>query len=103
MITLTCKSYRARVEGDNVVLEIDEAQPTNILPQLMSKADVARRLAISERKVETLAAAGQLPVVRIDSCVRFREADILQYLTEHQAATLREIVSDLPTRVTNPT
>jgi len=103
MITLACKSFRVRHQADGIVLELDAAEPANLVPQLLTKSDVAQRLAISERKVETLAAVGRLPVVRIDSCVRFREADILQYLTEHQAATLREIVSDLPARVPNPT
>jgi len=63
MITLTCKSYRARVDGENVVLEIDDAQPMNFMPQLMSKTDVASRLHISIRKVAQIAQS--IPVRRL--------------------------------------
>ena len=84
MITLTCKSYRARVDGENVVLEIDQAQPVNVIPQLMSRADVASRLQISIRKVAEIAQSGRLPVVRVDGAVRFREEDVLRLLTENQ-------------------
>ena len=84
MITLTCKSYRARVDGENVVLEIDEAQPTSFVPQLMSRTDVASRLHISVRKVAEIAQSGRLPVIRVDGSVRFKEEDVLRLLTEHQ-------------------
>ena len=84
MITLTCKSYRARVDGANVVLEIDDAQPMDFVPQLMSKTDVASRLHISIRKVAQIAQSGRLPVVRVDGAVRFREEDVLRLLAEHQ-------------------
>jgi hypothetical protein len=84
MITLTCKSYRARADGESVVLEIDDAQPMNFVPQLMSKADVASRLHISIRKVAEIAQSGRLAVVRVDGAVRFREEDVLRLLTERQ-------------------
>ena len=84
MITLTCKSYRARTEGESIVLEIDDAQPTNFVPQLMSRTDVASRLHISVRKVAEIAQSGRLPVVRVDGAVRFREEDVLRLLTENQ-------------------
>jgi len=87
MITLICKSFRVRHEAESV-----------LVPQLLTKADVAIRLAISERKVETLAASGRLPVVRIDSCVRFREADVLRLLAEDQEPTPRPFVSALHTQ-----
>jgi len=98
MITLTCKSFRVRHEAERVILEIETAEPANLIPQLLTKADVATRLAISERKVETLAASGRLPVVRVDSCVRFRETDVLRLLTENQEATPRRIVSAISVR-----
>jgi len=97
MITLTCKSYRARVDGENVVLEIDDAQPTNFVPQLMSKADVASRLHVSIRKVAEIAQSGRLPVVRVDGAVRFREEDVLRLLTENQEPKPRLLA--LPSRV----
>ncbi|HVM61314.1 MAG TPA: helix-turn-helix domain-containing protein [Verrucomicrobiae bacterium] len=97
MITLTCKSYRARVEGENVVLEIDVAQPANFVPQLMSRADVASRLQISIRKVAEIAQSGRLPVVRVDGAVRFREEDVLRLLTEHQEPKPRLVA--LPSRI----
>ena len=98
MITLTCKSFRVHHESESVILEIETAEPANLIPQLLTKTDVAKRLAISERKVETMAASGRLPVVRIDSCVRFRETDVLRLLTENQEAALRPTVSEIPMR-----
>lgn len=91
---VTCKSFRVRHYAEQLVLEIDQAEPGNLVPQLMSKQDVATRLSISERKVETLAASGRLPVVRVDSCVRFREGDVLQFLKENQTPTLSVIPFD---------
>ena len=72
------------MDGENVVLEIDDAQPMNSVPQLMSKADVASRLHISIRKVAQIAQSGRLPLVRVDGAVRFREEDVLRLLTENQ-------------------
>jgi len=89
MITLTCKSHRARVDGESVVLEIDEAEPANFVPQLMSTADVASRLHISIRKVAQIARSGRLPVVRVDGMVRFREEDVMRLLTENQTPKAR--------------
>src|ERR1700686_4402177 len=97
MITLTCKSYRARVDGENVVLEINDAQPINFVPQLLSKADVASRLHISIRKVAQIAQSGRLSVVRVDGAVRFREEDVLRLLTENQGPKPRLLA--LPTRI----
>ncbi|MGD0061117.1 MAG: helix-turn-helix domain-containing protein [Verrucomicrobiia bacterium] len=96
MITLTCKSYRARVDGESVVLEIDQAQPANSVPQLMRRADVASRLQISIRKVAEIAQSGRLPVVRVDGAVRFREEDVLRLLTENQEPRPRVLA--LPSR-----
>jgi excisionase family DNA binding protein len=83
MITLTCKTYRARVDGESVVLEIDDAQPISVVPQLISKSDVASRLQISVRKVEGLVRSRRLPMLRIDGSVRFKEEDVLRLLTEN--------------------
>lgn len=98
MITLNCKSFRVRHEAESVILEIETAEPANLIPQLLTKADVAMRLAISERKLETLVASGRLPIVRVDSCVRFREADVLRLLTENLEVTPRRIVSAIPVK-----
>jgi excisionase family DNA binding protein len=97
MITLTCKSYRARVDGESVVLEIDDAQPANFVPQLMSRTDVASRLKISVRKVAEIAQSGRLPIIRVDGSVRFKEEDVLRLLTENRAPRPRLLA--LPTRI----
>jgi excisionase family DNA binding protein len=95
MLTLACKSFRVHHDAESVILEIETAEPAGLVPQLLTKADVAMRLAISVRKVESLVASGQLPVVRIDSCVRFRESDVLRLLTENQVPAQRPLVSAL--------
>jgi excisionase family DNA binding protein len=78
-------------------LEIDDAQPMNFVPQLMSKTDVASRLHISIRKVAQIAQSGRLPVVRVDGAVRFREEDVLRLLAEHQEPRPRLLA--LPPRI----
>lgn len=91
MMQITCKSYRVRHQAEHLLLEIDEPKPASLVSQLMSKSEVASRLRISERKVETLAASQRLPVVRVDSCVRFREEDVLQFLEGSQGPALTVI------------
>jgi excisionase family DNA binding protein len=96
MITLTCKTYRAQVDGESVVLEIDDAQPISVVPQPISKSDVASRLQISVRKVEGLVRSGRLPMFRVDGSVRFKEEDVLHLLTENQGPKPRLLA--LPAR-----
>lgn len=97
MITLVCKSFRVRHEADGVLLEIDTAESApNRIPQLLSKVDVAMRLAISERKVALMVAKGKLPIVRVGGSVRFREADVLQLINEDREFALQPVVSALP-------
>jgi excisionase family DNA binding protein len=84
-------------DGENIVLEINDAQPMSFVPQLMSEADVASRLHISIRKVAQIAHSGRLPVVRVDGAVRFREEDVRRILTEHQVPRPRLLA--LPARV----
>lgn len=91
-ISLTCKSYRVRHQAEHIVIEIEDAEPANIVPQLLAKPDVAQRLAISVRKVDALAAQGRLSVTRIDSCVRFREEDVLQFLDECNRAPVLTVI-----------
>jgi excisionase family DNA binding protein len=99
MITLACKSFSVRHEAEGVVLDIEDGTlvPGSV-PQLLSKADVAKRLAISKRKVAMLAAIGKLPPVRVGGSVRFREADVLQLITEDREFQTRPIISALPAR-----
>lgn len=94
---LTCKSYRARVDGENIILEIDNAQPANFVPQLMSRIDVASRLKISVRKVAEIAQSGRLPIIRVDGSVRFKEEDVLRILTQNQEPKPRLLA--LPSRI----
>jgi excisionase family DNA binding protein len=97
MVTLTCKSYRARLDGESIILEIDDAQPMCVVPQLMSKADVAGRLRISIRKVDALACSGRLAITRVGGSVRFKEEDVLRLLTENQQPKPRVLA--LPSRI----
>lgn len=83
-LTISCKSFQVRYESEHLVLEIEEAKPTNVVSQLMSKAEVANRLSISIRKVEEFARAGELPIVRIGGAVRFKETDVLRLQTANQ-------------------
>lgn len=91
MMTVTCKSCRVRHEAEYVVVEMEDAAPANMVPQLMSKAEVASRLSISISKVERLAQSGELPIVRIGGAVRFKETDVLRLQTENQGPKPRLI------------
>jgi len=45
-------------------------------PSLMTRPDAAMYLAVSARKLDHLVADGDLPRVKIGSCVRFERSDL---------------------------
>lgn len=47
---------------------------------LLTRREVARMLALSERTVSALTATGELPSLKIGASVRYRRADIDEYL-----------------------
>jgi excisionase family DNA binding protein len=49
---------------------------------LLTRAEVAQYLRVSERTVSRLIRAGQLPAVRIGRAVRIRHSDLLEMLNE---------------------
>lgn len=48
--------------------------------QLIKPAQVAKMLAVSVPKVYQLAAAGELPSIRLGNSVRFDPADVVAYI-----------------------
>lgn len=94
--TVTCKFFRSRIEGENIVVEMEDAMPSNLVPQLMSKKEVAGRLSISVRKVEEFARLGELPIVRIGGAVRFKEMDVI--LLQNKNLGPKPRVIELPKR-----
>lgn len=46
-------------------------------------------LAVSKRKIAELVASGELPVVRIGRCVRFRPEDVREYVDRLAAEARR--------------
>lgn len=48
--------------------------------QLLRPRDVAKMLAVSVPKVYQLAAAGELPSIRLGSSIRFDPADVVAYI-----------------------
>lgn len=94
-LTIACQSYRVQHQAEHILLEIEDAKPASVVPQLMTKAEVASRLALSVRKIETLTASGRLPVVRIDGSVRFREETVLQFLAD---SNQEPVVTVIPKR-----
>lgn len=71
------------------------AQP--VAPLLVSKADAARMLALSERSIDLFVASGDLPRVRFGKArgVRFRVADLERII---EARTERVGAEDGPVR-----
>lgn len=61
-------------------------QNSAVTSQLLSRRDAATYLAISPRKLDQLVADGQLPRVKIGSCVRFEQADLDAFIAEQKAA-----------------
>ena len=51
-------------------------QTTPFTKRFLTRREAADYLAISQRKLDQLAASGKLPRVKIDSCVRFDVADL---------------------------
>lgn len=58
-----------------------DRRPTRQLPELLSIAEAARILRISERKVYLLVKGGELPAVRLGKrCLRFDAADLAAFV-----------------------
>lgn len=57
---------------------------------LFSTREVARRLALHERTVRRLVAAGELRPVRFGRAVRFRHVDVEQLIDRHQERPFRD-------------
>jgi excisionase family DNA binding protein len=53
-------------------------------PQLLTRRDAAKLLALSESKLEKLTAAGELPVVRIGRAVRYDLVDLRGWIAERK-------------------
>lgn len=53
---------------------------------LRNRRDAAAYLAISPRKLDQLVADGDLPRVKIGSCVRFEQTDLDAFIAEQKAA-----------------
>ena len=51
---------------------------------LLTYAQAAERLAVSERKLRSMVANGYLPVVKIGVERRFDPRDLDQYITDHK-------------------
>jgi excisionase family DNA binding protein len=54
--------------------------PVDATDDLLTRADVAQYLRVSDRTVSRLIRAGQLPAARIGRAVRIRQSDLLDML-----------------------
>ncbi len=61
-------------------------QPANSSPHLLSRHEASSYLAISPRKLDQLVADGDLPRVKISSCVRFERSDLDAFIAARKAA-----------------
>jgi excisionase family DNA binding protein len=50
---------------------------------LLTTKQAAERLSIGTRKLWTLTNCGEIPCVRIGKCVRYRPADLAEYVETH--------------------
>lgn len=58
-----------------------EARRSNVVEQLVSKREVAQRLAMSVRSVDRLSAKGVLQRVKVLGAVRFRLSEVLSIMS----------------------
>lgn len=54
------------------------------MSNLLTPAEAAERLSVSERKLRDMVAKGYLPVVKIGIERRFDPVDIASYITDHK-------------------
>ena len=54
--------------------------PADATDDLLTRAEVARYLRVSDRTVSRLIRAGELPALRIGRAVRIRQSDLLEML-----------------------
>jgi len=59
---------------------------TTTLRHLLSRREAAIYLAISPRKLDQLVADGDLPRVKIGSCVRFEHVDLDAFIVAQKSA-----------------
>lgn len=64
-----------------------KTQPeATLVSELITKAETAKRLKFCVRKVELMVNAGEIPVIRIGSAVRFNWHAVLAALETNNAA-----------------
>jgi len=57
-----------------------------IANHLLSRREAAAFLAISPRKLDSLVAEGELPRIKIGSCVRFEQTDLDAFIADQKSA-----------------
>ena len=65
---------------DPVAYAAEPQAPTDTADDLLTRAEVARYLRVSDRTVSRLIRAGKLPAARIGRAVRIRQSDLLEML-----------------------
>lgn len=60
-------------------------QTTATPSHLLSRRDAASYLAISPRKLDSLVSDGDLPRIKIGSCVRFEQTDLDHFIAEQKS------------------
>ncbi|HWA97336.1 MAG TPA: helix-turn-helix domain-containing protein [Pirellulales bacterium] len=58
---------------------------------LLTVRDVAERLKVSTRTIQTMTKAGELPTVRIRRAVRFRPADVRAFVDRGDSKKRRRV------------
>jgi excisionase family DNA binding protein len=75
------RSVRLRQATTAVDEDLDAVQAPRVMDRLLlTKGEAAEQLGVSVRTIERLVAAGQLPLVHIESAARFRVSDLEAYV-----------------------
>ena len=90
-------SARVRPEQTSVDDHANGLQHAAVAPRLLvTKAEAAERLSVSERTIERLVAAGRLPMVHVERSARIKVSDLeafVHHLTEGRTPQVGQDVS----------
>ena len=76
-VAFLTQSVRVRPEQTVVDDDLGGPQPASVVARLLvTKAEAAERLSVSERTIERLVAAGRLPIVHVERAARIRVSDL---------------------------
>ncbi len=73
-------------DGGRFVEKEMQTKASTLSPSLLTRREAAAFLSVSERKLDQLVAAGQIPRAKIGASVRILRADLDKFIEERKSA-----------------